>query len=109
MRKIASLLLAALCAVGLPGPATAQFATSPADQDALSQRGDSKAPTGQGDVAVLLAIVTKIDRSKNLVALETEVGPIEVFATPEVLKELQEGDVITVALEEEEMSPWEFT
>jgi len=51
---------------------------------------------------VLVALVSKIDRANSRVFLETEIGPLQAVASSEVLRDLKEGDVITVAVSEDE-------
>jgi hypothetical protein len=51
---------------------------------------------------VLVALVSKIDRVNSRVFLETEIGSLQAAASSEVLRDLKEGDVITIVVSEDE-------
>jgi hypothetical protein len=51
---------------------------------------------------VLVALVSKIDRANSRVFLETEIGSLQAAASSEVLRDLKEGDVITIVVSEDE-------
>ncbi len=51
---------------------------------------------------VLVALVSKIDRANSRVFLETEIGSLQAVASSEVLRDLKEGDVITIVVSKDE-------
>ena len=77
---------------------------APTPQDRLGNRAD------QGDAlkskipgtTALLAVVTDIDRQHGIVSLNTEIGQIVTFATPEDLQNLHAGDQIVLYVTDED-------
>jgi len=62
---------------------------------------------GENEDTYLTGIVNKIDYKRSRVELVTEIGLFEVSVSPQVLQELQEGEVVMVSFAEEKAAPQE--
>jgi hypothetical protein len=100
MRTLYLWSCATLLALGSALPASAQAGSL---QDTLDQ-------SCQHDVAAVVphahtghstvATVIQVDRQQGLLHLDTEEGPLLLAATPEDIKDLQEGDQLPVCIAE---------
>ncbi|MGH7964075.1 MAG: hypothetical protein ACRERD_20020 [Candidatus Binatia bacterium] len=100
MQAVYSLFIAALLMIGTLTTASAQQWQATPDWDC--EQGVQAAEPNPEGVSVLLGVVTKIDHAKSTIALQTDVGNVELIAEPEDLKDVKEGDTLVVFMEEEQ-------
>jgi hypothetical protein len=103
MKTLVSLSLAVLLALGGIGPARAQPTPLPDTPDDKSCERDMKAldPHTHGR-HVTVATVIQVDHQLGLLHLETDTGQLMAFVAPEKIKDVQEGDQLTICLAETE-------
>lgn len=104
MNIVLTLAFVALLTVGSAAPV---FAQQPLAQDpsvsACSQGVEAASAVPKGRPTT--ATIVQIDRQHGLLNLETEIGRVLTFATPEDMKGLHEGDQIVVYLVVDEDTP----
>jgi len=105
MKMFLALVFAMLLTVGSAAPSFAQESVTQDTSASACPQGTEattvQAPQGRPTKATVI----QIDRQHGLLNLETEIGRVLTFATPEDMKGLHEGDQIVVYLVVEEDTP----
>ena len=101
MRPLSSLAFAALLAVGGSVPVL------PLSPGGLTPPGESctqvpeTAPQPSTEELAVSATVTRIDRERGVLDVETETGHVQVVAPPTAVQDLQVGDKLVLCLADE--------
>jgi hypothetical protein len=108
MKVVVVFTIGALLALGNGISAFAQQILPSGDYRGAGEQEVRNIEEDNGAKFYLTAIVSKIDYGQNLVELATEVGLLEMSVAPQVLQELQEGEVVRISFVEEKAAPQEF-
>ena len=105
MHTLFALAFAILVIVGSAAPSFAQQSVTQDTPASACTQGTEAAAVHPPEGRPTKATVIQIDREHGLLNLQTEIGRVLTFATPEDIKGLHEGDQIVVYLIVEEDAP----
>jgi hypothetical protein len=104
MNTVLTLAFVALLTVGSAAPVFAHQPLAQGSSVSACPQG-TKAASAAPEGRPTTATIVQIDRQHGLLNLETEIGRVLTFATPEDMKGLHEGDQIVVYLVVDEDTP----